>query len=53
MGHSLHEAQSLQKKHFKLKDELDGHRPQIDKTLDKGAQLIEEKHPEKEQVKCF
>ncbi|KAK4313156.1 hypothetical protein Pmani_015473 [Petrolisthes manimaculis] len=47
LGQNLHEAQTLTKKHIKLKAEIEGHQPQINKTLKKGKGLIEDKHPEK------
>lgn len=46
LGQNLHEAQTLTKKHIKLKAEINGHQPQIDKTLAKGKRLCEEHHPE-------
>ncbi|XP_076029013.1 spectrin beta chain, non-erythrocytic 5 kst isoform X3 [Oratosquilla oratoria] len=50
LGQNLHEAQNLQKKHKKLQAELQGHQPQIQKTLGKGVNLIGDNHPESKQV---
>lgn len=50
MGQNLHEAQTLTKKHIKLKAEIEGHKPQITKTMVKGNKLIDENHPEKDMV---
>uniref|UniRef100_A0A0P4WIP7 Uncharacterized protein n=1 Tax=Scylla olivacea TaxID=85551 RepID=A0A0P4WIP7_SCYOL len=47
LGQNLHEAQTLNKKHIKLKAEIQGHQPQIDKCLAKGKKLCDEHHPEK------
>ncbi|XP_050686605.1 spectrin alpha chain-like [Eriocheir sinensis] len=47
LGQNLHEAQTLNKKHVKLKAEIQGHQPQINKTLAKGKKLVGEHHPEK------
>ncbi|XP_071547281.1 spectrin beta chain, non-erythrocytic 5 isoform X4 [Panulirus ornatus] len=47
LGQNLHEAQTLNKKHIKLKAEIQGHQPQITKTMAKGKKLIEDQHPEK------
>jgi len=46
----LHQAQNLFKKHKKLEGEIKGHEPMIEKTLAKGEELLEQKHPEKENV---
>ncbi|XP_069954045.1 spectrin beta chain isoform X10 [Cherax quadricarinatus] len=51
LGQNLHEAQTLNKKHVKLKAEIQGHQPQITKTLVKGNKLTEENHPEKTMIK--
>ena len=47
LGQNLHEAQTLNKKHIKLKAEIQGHQPQINKCLAKGKKLCDEHHPEK------
>lgn len=46
----LHQAQNLYKKHKKLEGEIKGHEPMIQKTLGKGTELVEQKHPETESV---
>lgn len=51
LGQNLHEAQRLYKKHKKLESEIDGHQPSIVKTSNKGKALIEDNHPEKENIK--
>lgn len=48
----LHAAQSAQKKHAKLRAELVGRRPLIERVLGQGRSLIEEEHPQKEKV-CY
>lgn len=50
LGQNLHEAQIFNKKHAKLTAEIQGHQPQINKCLAKGAKLQEEEHPEKKQI---
>ncbi|XP_039289552.1 LOW QUALITY PROTEIN: spectrin alpha chain, non-erythrocytic 1-like [Nilaparvata lugens] len=50
LGHNLHQAQSLHKKHRKLEAEISGHQPMIDKTLASGETLIQQGHPETKQV---
>ncbi|CAG0913206.1 unnamed protein product [Notodromas monacha] len=45
VGQSLHEAQSLDKKHKKLMDELNGHEKSIDKIITEGQGLIKSNHP--------
>lgn len=46
----LHAAQSAQKKHAKLRGELVGRRPLIEKVLQQGHALVEEKHPQKAKI---
>ncbi|XP_044756004.1 spectrin alpha chain isoform X2 [Coccinella septempunctata] len=50
LGQNLHQAQNLYKKHKKLEAEIQGHQPDIDKTLGIGKELIEQEHPEKIQI---
>ncbi|XP_050742581.1 spectrin beta chain, non-erythrocytic 5 isoform X3 [Drosophila biarmipes] len=50
LGHNLHQAQSLHKKHKKLEAEIKGHQPVINKALLAGQSLISQQHPEREQV---
>lgn len=50
LGQNLHQAQNLFKKHKKLEAEIIGHQPVIDKTLEGGRALIEQKHPEHKKV---
>lgn len=50
-GQNLHEAQRLFKKHKKLESEIEGHLPNIQKTLKCGTELIKEKHPEKKNIR--
>ncbi|XP_042865885.1 spectrin beta chain, non-erythrocytic 5-like isoform X7 [Penaeus japonicus] len=50
LGQNLHEAQNLNKKHAKLTAEIQGHQPQINKTLAKGVKLQEDKHPENKMI---
>ncbi|KAI5640829.1 spectrin repeat domain-containing protein [Phthorimaea operculella] len=49
----LHAAQTAQKKHAKLKAELAGRRPHTDKILERGRQLIKEKHPESDKIEAL
>ncbi|KAK9874725.1 hypothetical protein WA026_005540 [Henosepilachna vigintioctopunctata] len=51
LGQNLHQAQNLHKKHKKLEEEIEGHQPDIDKTMQIGEELIAEDHPEKIQIK--
>jgi spectrin beta len=51
VGQSLHEAQSLDKKHKKLVGELNGHEKSIEKTINKGHALISAQHPNSGQVR--
>ncbi|XP_050313156.1 spectrin beta chain, non-erythrocytic 1 isoform X2 [Anthonomus grandis grandis] len=48
---SLHQAQSFHKKNKKLQAEIVGHQPVIDKVLELGQSLIDQKHPEKSTIK--
>jgi spectrin beta len=50
LGQDLHTAQSLDKKHRKLEAELTGHAHAIDHTLAAGQVLIDQKHPQKDEV---
>lgn len=50
VGQNLHQAQILHKKHKKLQAEIVGHQPVIDKTLEAGQSLIDQKHPEHKKV---
>lgn len=54
LGQNLHEAQNLCKKHKKLEAEIIGHQPVIDRSLENGQVLIEQRHPESKRVeeKC-
>lgn len=52
VGNNLHQAQAFDKKHKKLQAEIDGHQPMINKTLDCGKLLIQQSHPQKNEV-CF
>ncbi|VVD03116.1 unnamed protein product [Leptidea sinapis] len=45
----LHAAQSAQKKHAKLRSELDGRRPIVTKVLQKGREVPD--HPQAEKIK--
>ncbi|CAK1587955.1 unnamed protein product [Parnassius mnemosyne] len=47
----LHAAQSAQKKHAKLRAELLGRRPLIERVLAQGRTLIDEDHPQKKKIK--
>ncbi|CAB3231870.1 unnamed protein product, partial [Arctia plantaginis] len=46
----LHAAQSAQKKHGKLKAELVGRRPLIERVIAHGHGLVEDEHPQKEKI---
>lgn len=50
LGQNLYQAQSLHKKHIKLQEEIRGHQPMIEKTLALGETLVEQHHPEQEQI---
>ncbi|XP_037069817.1 spectrin beta chain, non-erythrocytic 1-like [Pollicipes pollicipes] len=50
LGLTLHEAQSLSKKHAKLEAELRGHRPVIEKAVQTGAALAAEKRPNADEI---
>lgn len=51
LGQDLHQAQILHKKHKKLEAEIVGHQPVIDKSLEHGQALINQKHPEHRKVR--
>lgn len=51
MGQNLYQAQSMYKKHKKLEAEIEGHQSMINKTLNSGQVLIDQNHPEQENVK--
>ncbi|KNC25934.1 hypothetical protein FF38_03695, partial [Lucilia cuprina] len=51
LGQNLHQAQTLSKKHKKLEAEIKGHQPMINKALLAGQALVQQNHPEKENVK--
>ncbi|KAK9716990.1 Variant SH3 domain [Popillia japonica] len=51
LGQNLHQAQNLYKKHKKLEAEIKGHQPVINKSLEAGQVLIDQKHPEHKKVK--
>ncbi|XP_045541118.1 spectrin beta chain [Papilio machaon] len=46
----LHAAQAAQKKHAKLRAELLGRRPLIERVLAQGRTLVEEEHPQKDKI---
>ncbi|XP_070576983.1 spectrin beta chain, non-erythrocytic 5-like isoform X4 [Ptychodera flava] len=50
-GKTLHAAETLNKKHQKLENEMTGHQPQIDKTLAAGKALVDSDHFAKEDIK--
>lgn len=50
MGQNLHQAQSLYKKHKKLEAEIEGHQPMIQRAILLSDTLIEQDHPEKENI---
>lgn len=50
VGQNLTQAQSLFKKHKKLEAEIEGHQPNINRTLTSGQLLIEQKHPEQAKI---
>ncbi|XP_059044966.1 spectrin alpha chain, non-erythrocytic 1 [Achroia grisella] len=50
MPGDLHAAQSAQKKHSKLRNELLGRRPLIERVIAQGRALIEEKHPQAQKI---
>ncbi|GBP27213.1 Spectrin beta chain, non-erythrocytic 5 [Eumeta japonica] len=47
----LHAAQHAQKKHAKLKAEIAGRRPQLEKVLAQGQDLIDKGHPETAKIR--
>ncbi|XP_055376264.1 spectrin beta chain, non-erythrocytic 1 isoform X2 [Condylostylus longicornis] len=53
IGQNLHQAQSLFKKHKKLEAEIKGHQPMINRALQSGQALIDQKHPEKKNVELL
>ncbi|KAL0808290.1 hypothetical protein ABMA28_012785 [Loxostege sticticalis] len=50
MPGDLHAAQSALKKHSKLVGELAGRRPLIERVIQQGRGLVEEKHPQAEKI---
>ncbi|XP_068625866.1 spectrin beta chain, non-erythrocytic 5 isoform X2 [Battus philenor] len=46
----LHAAQSAQKKHAKLRAELVGRRPLIERVLAQGHALVDDQHPQQEKI---
>ncbi|XP_052755503.1 spectrin alpha chain, non-erythrocytic 1 isoform X2 [Galleria mellonella] len=50
MPTDLHAAQSAQKKHSKLRNELVGRQPLIERVIAQGRALIEDKHPQAEKM---
>ncbi|XP_066150741.1 spectrin beta chain isoform X4 [Euwallacea fornicatus] len=48
---SLHQAQNFHKKNKKLREEIVGHKPGIDKVLELGQGLIDQGHPEGANIK--
>jgi len=52
-GQDLHTAQLLDKKHRKLEAELTGHANVIDNTLAPGQTLLQQRHPERDEVPFF
>ncbi|PZC71012.1 hypothetical protein B5X24_HaOG214444 [Helicoverpa armigera] len=53
MPTDLHAAQTAQKKHGKLKAELVGRRPLIERVIAHGTALVEEGHPQKEKIEAL
>lgn len=53
MPTDLHAAQSAQKKHAKLKAELLGRRPLIERVIAHGNKLVEEGHPQREKIESL
>ncbi|KAF9407356.1 hypothetical protein HW555_012597, partial [Spodoptera exigua] len=53
MPTDLHAAQSAQKKHAKLKAELLGRRPLIERVIAHGTALVEEGHPQREKIESL
>ncbi|XP_044739331.1 spectrin beta chain, non-erythrocytic 1 isoform X2 [Chrysoperla carnea] len=53
LGQNLYQAQSLYKKHKKLQEEIKGHQPMIEKTLQSGQALIDQHHPEKQKIESL
>lgn len=50
LGQNLHQAQNLHKKHKKLEEEIVGHQPVINKTIETGRSLTASNHPESKTV---
>lgn len=50
LGQNLHQAQNLYKKHKKLEEEISGHQPVINKTIETGHTLSVSNHPERKKV---
>lgn len=50
LGQNLHQAQNLYKKHKKLEEEIAGHQPVINKTVEAGRSLTNSNHPESGKV---
>ncbi|XP_060523506.1 spectrin alpha chain, non-erythrocytic 1 isoform X2 [Cylas formicarius] len=46
LAQNLHQAQNLHKKNKKLRAEILGHRPVIDKALEQGGALLNRNHPD-------
>uniref|UniRef100_A0A2A4K9M3 PH domain-containing protein n=1 Tax=Heliothis virescens TaxID=7102 RepID=A0A2A4K9M3_HELVI len=53
MPTDLHAAQSAQKKHNKLKAELVGRRPLIERVVAHGTALVGDGHPQKEKIEAL
>ncbi|XP_017956522.1 spectrin beta chain, non-erythrocytic 1 isoform X6 [Drosophila navojoa] len=53
LGHNLHQAQSLYKKHKKLEAEIKGHQSMINKALLAGQALVAQEHPEQQNVEAL
>ncbi|XP_046388683.1 spectrin alpha chain, non-erythrocytic 1 isoform X4 [Ischnura elegans] len=53
LGSNLHQAQTLHKKHEKLKAEIVGHRPTMEKALASGKNLLEQKHPRSKEIEAL
>ncbi|XP_026745926.1 spectrin beta chain, non-erythrocytic 1 isoform X2 [Trichoplusia ni] len=49
----LHAAQTAQKKLVKLRQELAGRRPLVERLVKHGEQLVEEGHPQKEKIEAL
>lgn len=53
LGQNLHQAQNLYKKHKKLEEEIAGHQPVIQRTIQAGRLLSGTNHPESKKVGSF